>query len=278
MVVTLAQQWCVRLSIQNTPHLWTRIETDFYGYHILIASQPQQMPVLPPIPFFMARQNAAKNLRHMAWARTYAEMLASSSASPLVDGKWFLGQEPRWQELEPSLLQKIVAQQSHGFVQWEFSKWLYPVALRRFSSPEHGRVQAWRKFTKTDSLPPILLYWVSALDAYVILDGHDRLLAAHLEQVSAPALVLHETRLWTADSTVQNKILAGLENAAPPKGERFSAVDRANRVLQQAFSPEVHMVGTRARMLEGGMMQWTTEVKAELKKQHLVDSRMLDDL
>uniref|UniRef100_A0A7S3DUN3 Uncharacterized protein n=1 Tax=Entomoneis paludosa TaxID=265537 RepID=A0A7S3DUN3_9STRA len=30
-------------------------------------------------------------------------------------------------------------------------------------------------------LPPLLLYWFSGLDAYLILDGHDRLLAACLE-------------------------------------------------------------------------------------------------
>lgn len=62
------------------------------------------------------------------------------------------------------------------------------VPLRSPSPPDAARVKAWRKHARDGTLPPMLALWVSGLDLYVLLDGHDRLLAALLERVT-PGLV-----------------------------------------------------------------------------------------
>jgi hypothetical protein len=275
IAVTLTKQRCVRVAVNDVPYLWIRIEDDFDGYQILRSNRQQHVSALPPILFSLARQCADD---HLLWAKTYAEMLANSSGSPFVNGKWFLGQEQYWHKLEPSMLEKIVQQKTYGYVEWEFGKHLYPVALRVFSAPDYGRVKAWQKFVKTAALPPILLYWVSVLDAYVILDGHDRVLAAHLEGVALPVLVLHEMKFWHKTEVEQNKIMAALEKAPFVKGTRFSEVERANRVLQNAFNPGIEMLKTRARLLEGGIEQWKTEVQSEIEKQNIQNARLLDGL
>ena len=55
------------------------------------------------------------------------------------------------------------------------------LALRPPSAPDSSRVKAWRKRARERVLPPVLLWWIEGLAAYVILDGHDRLQAASLE-------------------------------------------------------------------------------------------------
>jgi hypothetical protein len=76
----------------------------------------------------------------------------------------------------------------------------------------------------------------------------------------------------------QSKIMAALENAAPPKGNRYTAVDRANRVLQDAFAPRIEMLKTRGRLLKGGLAQWKAEVQAELERQKLQETGLLQEL
>ena len=73
------------------------------------------------------------------------------------------------------------------------------MALRDPSAEDSGRVKAWRKVAREGLLPPALLYFVSGLDSWLVLDGHDRLLAARLEGVAPTALTLSSvrTRTWT---------------------------------------------------------------------------------
>jgi hypothetical protein len=67
-------------------------------------------------------------------------------------------------------------------------------ALRDASADDASRVKAWRKHARDGTLPPALLAWISALDGYVVLDGHDRLHAASLEAREAPLVSLHPAR------------------------------------------------------------------------------------
>ena len=48
-----------------------------------------------------------------------------------------------------------------------------------------GRVKMWRKRAREGTLPPVLVYDVSALTMFALLDGHDRYAAARAEGVPA---------------------------------------------------------------------------------------------
>ena len=53
--------------------------------------------------------------------------------------------------------------------------------LRRLSPPDAPRVKAYRKHARDGTLAPVLLWWVTFLDGWLILDGHDRAVAALAE-------------------------------------------------------------------------------------------------
>jgi hypothetical protein len=288
----------IRLAAQERPLLWARIDDFYSGYELLRSSEAISPGVIPPIPFALAEQHRHAGDRpgfDRAWARAFAEMLANSNACPLSDGPWRLGSNGGargLRDLAPNLVTKIVGQQSHGYLEWDFGDDLYPITLRQLSSPESGRVRAWRKLVRNASLPPILLYWVSGLDAYVVLDGHDRLLAASLENASAPALLLESVREHETDEATQAAILRqvtlALEaaNRARTRGmeerlaraQRLMTVEGANRLLLDAFVPAQHAGPTRAAVLAGGVDQWAREVTEQLAQQQITESELLNGL
>lgn len=54
--------------------------------------------------------------------------------------------------------------------------------------------KAWRKHINPASLPPVLAWWVTGLCSWVVLDGHDRLVAALAHDRFPPVLALYELR------------------------------------------------------------------------------------
>jgi hypothetical protein len=223
-------------------------------------------------------------------------MLAASTASPIESGRWFLGRlgaAGDSSELSAELVDKIVKQRSSGYIRWDFGDDVYPITLRDLSAPESGRVKAWRKHARAGTLAPVLLYWVSGLDAFIVLDGHERLLAASLEGVSAPALRLsaisdREVPDHAAREAVLRQVSLSLAAAdrerARPAGERTARPQRlmdaasANRLVLDAFTPRRDLGRTRARPLPGGLAHWVTEVMQELANQGISDSALLEGL
>ena len=60
------------------------------------------------------------------------------------------------------------------YIDWGCSGSGEIIPLREPSPADAARVKAWRKHARENTLPPVLLWWVTGLEAYVILDGHDR--------------------------------------------------------------------------------------------------------
>jgi hypothetical protein len=55
--------------------------------------------------------------------------------------------------------------------------------LRPLSAPDSSRVKALRKHARAGTLAPVLMWWVTFLDGWLLLDGHDRAVAALAEGV-----------------------------------------------------------------------------------------------
>jgi hypothetical protein len=263
--------------------LWARVAHDYWGYDLLRARGAQSVGVIPPIPFALVEQNRRDTdlAFDQAWARTYAQMLNASDLSPLSEGLWHLGHHGSSfsvRDLNRDLIRKIVDQKQSGFIEWDFGLSIYPITLRDLSDPQSGRVKAWRKHARAGTMPPVLLYWVSGLDAYVVLDGHDRLLAASLEDVGAPALSLEPLRAHEIPQSAKDAIFlqvskslasADIERSRSPgdrlaRALRLMDVDRANELLLNAFVPELLAGPSRAQVLPGGIGQWVSEVRDAL--------------
>lgn len=65
-----------------------------------------------------------------------------------------------------------------------------PSRLRPLSAEDAPRVRAHRTHARDGTLAPVLLWWVTALDGWLLLDGHDRAVAALAEGRTPPCVVL----------------------------------------------------------------------------------------
>jgi hypothetical protein len=286
----------VRLAARDLPLVWTRIDEDYWGYELLRAPSVDGPSILPPITAELAREHREANSAvWAAWARTYARMLRESPGTPLYDGDWHIGalsRDFRPFELAASIVSRVVNQKATGYVQWDFGDTVYPITLRDMSSPDAGRVKAWRKHVGDGSLPPVLLQWVSGLAAYVVLDGHDRLLAASLEQAPAPALALEPVEEVVASEERKRAVMAAVEKSLEAakrerarshderlaRARRLFTTEDANQILLDTFAPQQHAARARARPIPGGIEQWAAEVRRALALRCIGDSNLLEAL
>lgn len=278
---------CIRLAANGVAIAWARIEKDWYGYDLLRSLRNQSLHAIPPISFDRARQNSmAKDATSTdrAWAVTFATALAQSKMSPLSNGHWHLGhfgQSFEDRELSTDIVQHIATQRLLDYIRWD-GREVYPITLRKMSLPEEGRVKAFRKLAREKLLPPILLYWVSGLQAHVVLDGHDRLQAAFLENMPALALSLKPVAKYEPNELhgqgIYRIVERALSDRAEQKDKNWMTVDTANRLLFDAYTPRVNRQLTKARILAGGINQWASEVRQALAKQEHREHLLLDEL
>jgi hypothetical protein len=107
--------------------------------------------------------------------------------------------------------------------------------------------------------------FVGAMDCYVILDGHDRLQAAALEEAEPSVLVLEhlQERPNHIDATKQERVAQSMEQVlvGRPAGD-LRSVRRTNDVLRWQFPSASDWVPTtRAWPIPGGRRTWLAEVR-----------------
>jgi hypothetical protein len=138
---------------------------------------------------------------------------------------------------------------------------------REASPAEHGRVRAWAKRARAGTLPPLLALYVSGLDLFLLLDGHDRLQAALLEKAAPAFLVLWPVRAQPRQPHLaqQEALLREIERKRRLGGGRRPLdTDAENRLLVHAFDDRDWLwPKTRAYPLPGGAPAWDAEVAAQ---------------
>jgi hypothetical protein len=136
--------------------------------------------------------------------------------------------------------------------------------MREPSAADAGRVRAWSKRAREGTLPPALVLWVSGLDMFLLLDGHDRVRAAALEGAAPGFLVLWRVRETPRlpDTTRQGAVVRELERKRGLAGGRPPlTVAMENRLLVDAFDDRPWLwPKTRAYPLAGGAAAWDEEV------------------
>lgn len=136
---------------------------------------------LPPLRSADLRSN-------VNWPHRYARWLEDADGTPLLDGRWELALRT---EFPPYVWTEDFVKVWPGG-QLELycgGGWNGVLPLRRLSPPDAGRVKAYRKHAREGTLAPVLLWSVAFLDGCVILDGHDRAVAA-LAEGRTPECVL----------------------------------------------------------------------------------------
>ena len=217
--------------------LLARVDRDHYGVHVHVL--PGWRSPVPPVTAAEARRLGGDPVR---WAHRFADVLTE----PLHDGEWVLTNR----ELPRHVLGgDLVRDHPTSYLDWFGAGWQGAVPLRRLSDVDGARVRAYRKLGK--DLPPVLLWAQTGLDGYVVLDGHDRLVAALADGTPPPALVLARAGdgSWLPEATARHEDLL---RRADARGRAVLARRFAELV---AALPE-ETARTMAWPLPGGAAEW----------------------
>ncbi|MFD7335556.1 hypothetical protein ACFV98_06080 [Streptomyces violascens] len=171
-------QWVLRQG--ERPLIQARSEGDGCCRDLHLSRLPGYRSPLPPLTAAVMRAGAD-------WPHRYALWLEDTGHGPLHHGRWRL--TPRttftpgiWscdlvEDWPDATLDLLCGGGWHGVL-----------PLRPLPAPDASRVKAYRKHAREGTLAPVLLWWVSFLDGWLLLDGHDRAVAALAEGMQ-PACV-----------------------------------------------------------------------------------------
>ncbi|MEU4925800.1 hypothetical protein AB0G54_04720 [Streptomyces yokosukanensis] len=210
---------------------------------------------LPPIP--SARMRAAAD-----WVHQYARWLLAAGSDPLYDGRWELSLRTSFaagvwtadlvRDWPGAVLELNCGGGWHGVL-----------PLRSFSAPDAARVKAYRKHARDGTLAPVLLWWQPRLDGWLILDGHDRAVAALAEGRTPECVVLTRLRdaeLWRRDAEAmteghrQRMDRLAAHPASPGTERRRAAMEQGygDALAELPYDPS----GIRTWPLPGGAPAW----------------------
>lgn len=196
------------------------------------------------------------------WPHQYARWLEEAQGTPLRDGRWELSARAAFQ---PGVW-------SEDFVrEWPGGRlglycgggWHGVLPLRRLSAPDAPRVKAYRRHAREGTLAPVLVWWVDHLDGWLILDGHDRAVAALAEDRVPECVELIQVvdeEQWRRDvaevTEGHGQRMAGL--ARRPAGP---GTDRQRRTLERMYGSTLATLpytadATRSLPLPGGPAAW----------------------
>jgi len=212
-------------------------------------------PLLPPLRSASMRAGAD-------WLHQYTRLLEDAEDGPLHDGRWHLA---RRTVFAPGIWTEDLLRDWPGG-QLELlcgGGWHGIVPLRPLSAPDAPRVKAYRKHARDGTLAPVLLWWVSFLDGWLILDGHDRAVAALAEGANPACVVLARAMEDEEWRRLADGMTAGHEQrmarlAALPD---TSGLARQRTALEQGFADAIGEVSyehasTRTWPLPGGPAAW----------------------
>ncbi len=208
--------------------------------------------------------DAGSEHRSGRWAHYFATALRAAQHSPLYDGRWLLNasathlENTPWARSVARRWTELLLAENPGEIDWISRQGGGQVLpLRQLSDPTDSRVKAYRKQARVGILPPVLLWWISSLDCYVIVDGHDRILAAIAEEQEPSFMALtgiQQQRIDSHSQAVVDRYLA--EQQLTPAGN-IEALAASSRRLAWTLN-EIHTDyhRTRAWILPGGSAAW----------------------
>lgn len=282
----------IRIERAGEPVLWARVHRTHHGLWILLSRRCDSWEIVPPITSrAIDAIDAAPRSEAWwrAWSRWFARELTASPMTPLHPGRWALtaaqaagDRQSSWGSSRGGigLIHDVRTCLDAPLLRWE-SWWLNgsgALTRLRSVSPDAARVRAYRKRARDGSLPPVLVQFVSGLDMFVLLDGHDRLRASLLEGFAPPLLVLWRVRAYRIlpDPARQAAVMREVERKRLLRGERERPldVDTENKLLIAAFDDRDDLwPKTSAWPLERDAARWDQQILAEgVAPDHLIFS------
>ncbi len=282
--VEFSSPYFLRLSCEGVPLLWARIEHQWQGFRWLSAPAVE-VGALEPLrssEVDAVTEPPGSERWYAAWARHFAQALAASPRSPLHEGRWLLlrgappddappGHRPEPEQSRWAVVQGLTGyarQPLAGYVSWGggYTHVLFGLKPPQELSP--SRLKVWRKRARDGTLPPLLAFFVSGLDCFVVLDGHHRWRAAIEEEQPVPVLTLWPAQAYSLPPRERDRAMVerlSLQQNGGRPGDRPLGVERLNALAIDAWREETDVSPlTRAWPLPGRFAQWRAEVLARL--------------
>ncbi|MCC6808214.1 MAG: hypothetical protein IT381_12385 [Deltaproteobacteria bacterium] len=254
-----ATSYVLRLAIAGEARMWFRI--DDWWSAVTMARADGEVAIVDPIRAATVRETKD-------WLRYFADALIRSPRTPLHQGTFWLTplvETKRHKRLPPYVkpLTDVGRTFARGREVWEPKHYGAIWPLRSASNNDSGRVKMWRKHARAGTLPPILLLLVSPIEGYILLDGHDRLLAALLEHKRPGAIALAHLSDDARNAGHLSWQRALEEQLAKARTERFSqqTIERFNLQLIMAHGADRYEARTRCYPMRGGLAGFRAEVK-----------------
>jgi hypothetical protein len=283
----------IRLAQHDTPLLWASIHKDYGGVDLLrsFAALPQA-PVAPGTldSARIEKQSAlAPDARLQSWSRFFAEALLASPGAFLHLGLWlFAGlspRQPRWSfASEPFAphagwqihdLEHEDRDDRLSLLDWSASRGYRIVRLKAPLPAEDGRLKWWRKKAREGSLPPVLLWFVGCHDALVVVDGHNRLQAAILEDSPPEFIVAYPAQEMPVqpDPVARQAMLDSLEGNDKRRANRPGRQEALNQALLSAFDDRPYVrPRSRGWASIASDEHWIAEVRTQLAAANRLDA------
>lgn len=200
----------IRLCVAGEPRFWA--EDSVWDGKPWIAQDPSRsMPrVIEPIRWQVVRQIACDwdaPRWAVLWASWFSRALQRATISPLYSAHWRLGTvtvgPPERSDARGFIPPQTRLPMAHSVGEWgtnriEWEDWFcsdgFVVPLRSQRPEDEGRIWAYRKLARTQTLPPVLVLYCAVLSKYFVLDGHARITAAQREGVLPRLIALWPLR------------------------------------------------------------------------------------
>ncbi|MFG2548567.1 hypothetical protein [Streptomyces sp. NPDC048581] len=211
---------------------------------------------LPPL-----RSSAMRST--LNWPHQYARWLEDAEGIPLRDGRWELARRTGF---PPGIwTEDFVRDWPGGRLElYCGGGWHGVLPLRPLSPPDAGRVKAYRKHAREGTLAPVLLWWVTFLDGWVILDGHDRAVAALAEERTPECVELRQVPDEESWRKAAEEVTEGHEHRMRGLAVRADdpGMERERARMEQAYADAIASLPygvpppTRLLPLPGGAAAW----------------------
>ncbi|MFD0369212.1 hypothetical protein [Streptomyces sp. NPDC127114] len=260
----------------NRPVLFARQRASYHGVHY--ARTGTYVSPLAPLRAATARAFAdfappGSEAWTDRWTAHAEAELREAAEGPLHEGDWHLGpMTPGW-FVDSHWARLLPHDTDRGHLTWfgygdpaEDARDLLP--LRALSAPDAPRVKAYRRQYREGLLPPVLLWWISGLNCPVVLDGHDRLVAALAEGGRPSELLLSRAVDAAYVAMCSERPLREYE-------ERMAALEPGPFAQVKAGAASRHLAAalraveraaeiTRAWPLAGGVAAWERSAAAHV--------------
>lgn len=258
-----------RIALGEASLAWARPSVDWQSLVWIGEGRRDSLALIPPI-----RSDAREQ---SSWPAFFARALCRS-AGLLSAGAWELGalvQRGRRDQHLPTdraphapfgaygLLQ-CVREPSRRLFRWVRYAAPNVFALREASPADSSRVRVWRKHARQRALPPVLLWWVSSMAAYLVLDGHDRVLAASLEEKPIGAVALYNHREAPLDPQ-------WMASATEKHARVFSHADRASLATRVAANQAL-VASYVPQRRHTSIARHVPDLAARFQREHPLDS------